>query len=293
MSLAPPEAALLPGKRRNARALWVVLVIMALLAGCALLFARGSLRLSSDWQAQLSDTLTVQVMLDSSDLWRDQTSLARTTLADAFPGADIEIVPEEDAKALLRPWLGNTTLPESLPIPGLINLTGENLSMATAQSALDAAGLSTNIDDNSRYSDQLKKTVSRLVSIGFTTLLLILLAGLSVNIFATRAAMVAQKDVIRVLVQVGASDKFVARLFIGQALRRGAFSAIIGLGLAAVIWFCLSVFGDWAGLGWTGINAALADSLWLLGLGLIFAVIGAIAAGLTALRQLAFERKRL
>lgn len=293
MSIAPDEAPLLPGKLRNVRALWVVLIIMALLAGCALLFARGSMRLSGDWQSQLSDTLTVQVMLDSSNDWDEQTALARTTLNTVFPGADIAIVPKAEARELLRPWLGNATLPDSLPVPGLVNVTGENLSISNARTALDAAGLSTNIDDNSRYADELSGTARRLVGIGLGTLILILLAGLSVNIFATRAAMTAQKEIIRVLVQVGASDKFIAKLFIGQAFKRGAIGALIGLGMSALLWLCLSIFGDWGGLAWSAFSAGTVDLLWLFGLGIIFAVICAFAAGSTAMRQLAFERKRL
>lgn len=290
---APQEAPLLPGKLRNARALWVVLVIMALLAGCALLFARGSMRLSGDWQTQLSDTLTVQVILDDADAWEPDTTLARNTLGPVFPGADIEILPKAEALALLRPWLGNAALPENLPVPGLLNITGPDLNIRRAQTALDAAGLITNIDDNTRYADQLSGTARRLVSIGFGTLFLILIAGLSVNIFATRAGMTAQKEIIRVLVQVGASDRFIAKLFIGQAFRRGAVGALIGLALAALLWLCLSIMGDWGGLGWTGFGAGAVDILWLIGLGAVFAIICAAAAGVTATRQLAFERKRL
>jgi cell division transport system permease protein len=232
-------------------------------------------------------------MLDSSDIWDEQTSLARTTLSTVFPGADIAVVPQSEAKELLRPWLGNATLPDSLPVPGLVNITGENLSVPYAQTALDAAGLSTNIDDNSRYADELSGTARRLVSVGLGTLILILLAGLCVNIFATRAGMTAQKEIIRVLVQVGASDRFIAKLFIRQAFRRGAVGALFGLGLAAILWLCLSIFGDWGGLGWTGPGSSVIDMFWLIGLGIVFAIICAAAAGLTATRQLAFERKRL
>ena len=118
------------------------------------------------------------------------------------------------------------------------------------RAALDARRSSqANIDDNSRYADQLGGTARRLVSIGIGTLILILLAGLSVNIFATRAGMTAQKEIIRVLVQVGASDKFIARLFVGQAFRRGAFGAAAGLGLAALLWVCLSCFRKLGRLG--------------------------------------------
>lgn len=293
MGHAPQEAPLLPGKLRNARALWVVLIIMALLAGCALLFARGSMRLSADWQSQLSDTLTVQVMLDEADTWEKQTTAARDILIPIFPGADIAVMPQSEARALLKPWLGNAALPDNLPVPGLINVTGENLDPGKAKAALDAAELSANIDDNSRYADQLSGTARRLVSIGIGTLILILIAGLSVNIFATRAGMTAQKEIIRVLVQVGASDKFIAKLFVGQAFRRGAVGAIIGLGLAALLWLCLSFFGNWGGFGWSRLGVGLGDLLWIIGLGLLFAGICAFAAGITATRQLAFERKRL
>ena len=289
----PNEASLLPHKLRNVRSLWVVLIIMALLAGCALLFARGSLRLSNDWQAELSDTLTVQVMLDTTKAWEQQTDLARETLGSALPGADIAVLPQAEARALLQPWLGNAALPDSLPVPGLINVTGQDLNAQSAQSALDAAGLRTNIDDNSRYANQLSRTARRFVSIGIGTLILMLIAGLSVNIFATRAGMITQKDIIRVLVQVGATDKFIARLFIGQAFRRGTTGAGIGLLLSALLWLILSLSGDWGGLGWTTLHAGTLDIMWLIGLGVLFALICAAAAGATAIRQLAFERRRL
>ena len=293
LTAVPAEAPLLPRKLRNARALWVVLIIMALLAGCALLFARGSMRLSGDWQTQLSDTLTVQVMLENSEDWAAQTDLARLTLANRLPGADIEVVSQSDAKDLLKPWLGNAALPDDLPIPGLINLTGKDIDAGRVETALSEVGVTANIDDNTRYADQLRGTAKRLVTIGLGTLFLILLAGLSVNIFATRAGMTAQKEIIRVLVQVGASDKFIAKLFVGQALRRGALGAAFGLSFAALLWLILSITGDWGGLGWTGLAAALKDIGWLFGLGLFFALISAAAAGVTSARQLAFERKRL
>ena len=295
-AMTPPgtEAPLLPGRVENARALWVVLIIMALLAGCALLFARGAMRLSGDWQTQLGGTLTVQVLLENVDDWDADMDAAQAVLTAELPGADIERVSRDAAAALLQPWLGNAELPDNLPVPGLLNVTSDRtLSPAPVQAALDAAGLSANVDDNSRYADQLRGTARRLVGVSGGVLALILAAGLAVNIFATRAGMNAQRDIIRVLVQVGATDGFIAKLFVGQAGWRGAVGAAIGLGLAAVIWLLLSVGGDWGGLGWTGFGAGLIDFIWLLGLGGLFAVICALAAGVTAKRQLAFERKRL
>lgn len=289
----PRQAALLPVKLRNTRALWLVLIIMALLASLSLLFARGAMRLSSDWQTQLSDTISVQIILDSASDWDAQTEAARTALLDALPGADIEIVSQSDAKKLLQPWLGNTALPEDLVVPALLQVSGIELSNDRIKNTLDPLGLRTNIDDNSRYADALTVTTRKLLFVSLSVLALILMTGVCINIFATRAAMTAQKEIIRVLVQVGASDKFISNLFIRQAALRGCLGAFIGIAIAGAIWLLLSVFDDWFGLAWTGLAPVLVDIFWLVLLGFVFTLICAVAAGMTSWRQLSFERDRL
>ena len=289
----PRQAALLPVKLRNTRALWLVLIIMALLASLSLLFARGAMRLSSDWQTQLSDTISVQIILDSASDWDAQTEAARTALLDALPGADIEIVSQSDAKKLLQPWLGNTALPEDLVVPALLQVSGIELSSDRIKNTLDPLGLRTNIDDNSRYADALTVTTRKLLFVSLSVLALILMTGVCINIFATRAAMTAQKEIIRVLVQVGASDKFISNLFIRQAALRGCLGALIGIAIAGAIWLLLSVFDDWFGLAWTGLAPVLVDIFWLVLLGFVFTLICAVAAGMTSWRQLSFERDRL
>ena len=119
MGHAPQEAPLLPGRLRNARALWVVLIIMALLAGCALLFARGSMRLSADWQSQLSDTLTVQVMLDEAGRMGAADVCGPRHIDPCFSRAPTSpVMPQAEARALLQPWLGNAALPDHLACAG-------------------------------------------------------------------------------------------------------------------------------------------------------------------------------
>ena len=289
----PRQAALLPVKLRNTRALWLVLIIMALLASLSLLFARGAMRLSSDWQTQLSDTISVQIILDSASDWDAQTEAARTALLDALPGADIEIISQSDAKKLLQPWLGNTALPEDLVVPALLQVSEIELSSDHIKNTLDPLGLRTNIDDNSRYADALTVTTRKLLFVSLSVLALILMTGVCINIFATRAAMTAQKEIIRVLVQVGASDKFISNLFIRQAALRGCLGAFIGIAIAGAIWLLLSVFDDWFGLAWTGLAPVLVDIFWLVLLGFVFTLICAVAAGMTSWRQLSFERDRL
>lgn len=301
MSGAPTiEQPLLPERVQNTRALWTVLVIMALLAACALLFARGATRLSSNWDAQLSGTASVQVLPTNAETRAAEIELARSLIEARLPDASVGVISDDRARALLDPWLGDAALPDDLGVPAIIEITQDvgatALNVTALSAALEEQGLDVRVDDHARYGKRLRATARRLVTIGSTLLILVLIAATSVNIFATRAGLSAQREIIRVLVQVGATDRFIAKLFIGQAGRRGLFGALVGCALAGLIWFVVTITGgqdDWGGIGWPGVLAALSDVLWLIGLCAVFALICAGAAGFTAQRQLADERKRL
>ncbi|WP_409433370.1 cell division protein FtsX [Litorimonas sp. RW-G-Af-16] len=285
---------LLPERLENARSLLVVLSLMAFLAGLALLFSRGATRLSDDWRAQLSDTATVQVLHNSPETREAQMSAAAELLRRLLPDADISIMSEPDAAALLEPWLGATRLPDDLPVPGLITIKNMAGNMSTGQitTQMEAEGLLVNIDNHDRYATGVKRTSQRLIILGSGLLIILLTAGLAVSVFATRAGLSAQRDIISVLVQVGASNRFIAKLFVGQAGRRGILGALIGLTFAALFWSAASIVGVTGEMGWHSVGAVLRDVLWLIGLGLLFTTICAMAAGLTATRQMARERRR-
>ncbi len=290
---------LLPERMKNARALLCVLIIMALLAALSLLFARSAARLSADWQTQLTNSATVQVMINSSESRAAQMEIAQKTLQNLLPNTRITPLSETQAQALLKPWLGSTNLPADLPVPGLITLEtqGNGLPFAQIKTALSAEGVIANIDDHTRYAGGLQRTSRSLIFGSSLILTLLLIASLAVNIFATRASLIAQKDIISVFVQVGASNKFIAQLFIQQAAKRTLLGAVIGAILAIFIWIFLSLsnFGALkdSGFIWDSFGVGLGDILFLIGLCLFFTLICAMAAGMTALRQLSEERRRL
>ncbi len=289
--------ALLPERMKNTRALLCVLIIMAFLAALSLLFARGATRLSADWRAQLTNSATGQVMISSSETRIDEMRTAQQALEGLLTDTKITTLSDTQASALLRPWLGNTNLPADLPVPGLITLESQKHALPIAQikTALSAQGIIANIDDHTRYADGLQRTSRGLVFGSSLILMLLLIASLAVNIFSTRASLIAQRDIISVLVQVGASNKFIARLFIEQAAKRALIGAFIGAVLAILTWifFSLNPLGALkeSGLIWNRFGASLGDILYLIGLCLFFALICAMAAGITALRQLSQERR--
>ncbi|GHA98409.1 cell division protein [Algimonas arctica] len=284
---------LLPSRPEQGRALLVVLTVMAFLAALALMFANGADRLSDRWTAQLTQSSTVQLLISSEAQRETQTIATRDILRAAIPEARLTLLSREQSAALIQPWLGDGTLPPDLPIPGVIRIDSEiKLPIETLERQFSEASLKTVIDDHSRFSGQLKQTVGRLVLLGIGLVALIGLAATAVSMFATRAGLAAQRDIIHVLVQAGATDGFIAWLFVGQAARRGLVGAALGAGFAVFVWIFISVGPGQGSVGWRGIMDGFTDGVALILLCTAFAVICAIAAGWSSLRQLRDERRR-
>ena len=290
-----PEQSLLSTQADNARSLVFVLSIMAFLATLALLFSLSADRLRKNWQGELGSSATVQIMIESKELRQTQIEAALNVLRPALPNSVVDQLGEDKSKDLLKPWLGNLDLPDDLPLPVLISIrsSGDDIiSPEHLTSLLGNEGLIAEVDDHSRWSDQIGRSGRGLQAAALALLALIFGAGIAVSGFATQAALSAQRDVIRVLVQVGAEDSFIAKLFIKQAGYRGLKGGIIGVVLGTLTALILSLrraketalLPD-LGLHWT-------DGLFLLMLIIGFTLICALAAGLTAFRLLRRERRR-
>lgn len=286
---------LLSAQSDNARSLVIVLAIMAFLATLALLFSLSADRLRNNWQGELGRSATVQIMVDSPELRETKVETALSVLKTVLPEASIQPMSQDQSQALLKPWLGNLNLPDDLPLPALISVeltNGDTLSPDHLTTALSEEGLIADVDDHSRWSDQIGRSGRGLKAAALALLALIFGAGIAVSGFATQAALSAQRDVIRVLVQVGAEDGFISKLFIRQAGIRGLKSGIIGVVLGAITALFLSLrrspetalLPD-LGLHWT-------DGIFLILLIIGFVLICALAAGATSHRLLRKERRR-
>ena len=291
----PEVYPLLNTRQDNARTLITVLAIMAFIASLALVFALSANRLKTDWQSDLSRSATIQVMLENSEVRDLKIKSALSILETQLPAASIKELSSDDSKALLRPWLGSVDLPDDLPIPALISVefpSAADLNIEALQSQLLAEGLIVDIDDHSRWSAQIKRTGRGLLASALAMLGLIFFACAAVSAFATQAALSAQRDVIRVLLQVGASDKFVTKLFIKQAGKRGLISGFIGviLGTIAALIARIRRNADTALL--PDLTFGFTDIFWLLLLALSLGVICSLAAGFTSFRLLRQEHRR-
>lgn len=297
----PNSFPLLDTRHDNARTLMSVLTIMAFLASFALIFALSAKRLQTNWQSELDHTATLQLMTENPELRDIKMASAIEVLTTEFPAAAFQVIDDEEAKALLQPWLGTVDLPDDLPIPSLIAIEFKKagslgktdvIDIENLKSKLTAEGLIVEIDDHSRWSSQIRRTGSGLWVSALAVLGLIFFACASVSTFATQAALSAQRDIIRVLLQVGASDMFVTKLFISQAGKRGLISGVIGVVMGAVICFILRLRRNSETALLPDLTLNLTDLFWLLLLALTIALLCALAAGLTSLRLLRQEHRR-
>ena len=118
----PDSYPLLDVKQDDARTLIIVLSIMAFLASLALIFALSAKKLKADWQKELEQSATIQILLDDPDLRDIKIDSAITVLQKEYPAAIIKPLEYQQSQDLLRPWLGSVNLPENLPIPALVTI---------------------------------------------------------------------------------------------------------------------------------------------------------------------------
>ncbi|WP_339743472.1 hypothetical protein [uncultured Maricaulis sp.] len=238
----PPggSGALLPPDGGRDRPLFVVAAILVFLACIAALGARGAWLQAQHWTSDLESSITIQIRpVDGRDAQADAEEAA--TIAMGLPGIVNAIAHDRaHAEALLAPWLGTGNLPADLPLPLMVEVElnpelpapGEGL-----QAALDAAGLTATVDDNSRWAGAVRRAARTAQTLGLAMMLLLGGAAAAVVAFAARASLAARINVIDALHICGAEDRFVAGLFERRffmlGLKSGAAGAVCA-GLVAV-----------------------------------------------------------
>lgn len=237
----PPSGALLPRRAREERSLVFILSAMVFLAALTLLVFLAGMRASKAWQLDLAQTLTIQVYddgkVDQETLKKDVVNIARS----ALPKSRVSLLSDSDSRALLSPWLGQTILPEDIPMPLVLRVKlGSNVppDVEAIKTAYDRAGVETDVDDHSRWGKNMKRTW-RAVQIGMGAIIMIVLgASAAVSAYATQSVMRARQTIIDVLAHVGARDSFIASLFLKRFTVLGMLAGLIG-SLLAVLFLIL------------------------------------------------------
>lgn len=276
-------ASLLPREDRSGSLLFVV-AALSFLACLTALAVAASDRAARGWVGQLGGEATVIVRPRHGETPDAAAARAAEALAGVAGVTEARALEPAKAYDLIRPWLGDISDLEDLPVPRLVTVALDRKQPATAPKlaqALKAQDLDASVDDHSLWIKDIRRSANLARGLGLGVFLLIAGAAAAVVAFATQAGLAARADVVEVLHLSGAEDSYIARLFQIRFARMALIGGVIGAGVAAAVGAGLRLAGGAQGLT-PALPVAWSDLLVLLAWPLIGALVAAIAARLTA-----------
>ncbi|HEY2659243.1 MAG TPA: ABC transporter permease [Caulobacteraceae bacterium] len=278
-------APLLPPRDSRDRVLVFVVAVLSFLACLSVLGSLGADRAARGWGGQLTGSATVVVRPQGDETADAAAARAAETLAGVKGVIEASALEPAKASALLKPWLGDETVLDDLPIPRLVSVDLDPKTPAGADAmnkALKAAGVDATVDDHSLWLKDVIRAgvIARAAAVGVAALLA--LAAIAVIILATSASLATRGDLVSVLHLAGAEDGFIAGLFQARFAGLAFRSGLIGGAAAAMIGAVARALGGGDGLT-PVLPLAWTDLLMLLPCPLIAALVAALAARVTAM----------
>ena len=262
-----------------------VIAVLCALACLAVLGTAAADRAIGGWRGELRSSATVQVRPKVGETSAEAAARAAEALAGVTGVSEARALDRAAAVKLLEPWLGKAGVPEDLPIPELVTVDLDPASPATMDAlngALSRAGIDGAVDDHSRWVKDIERTalMVRLAAIGGAAALA--LAAAAAIGFATRAGLMARRDVVDVLHLSGAEDRFIAGLFLRRFSRLAAVAGLEGLLVAVGLYASVKVFAPHE--GFSPLLPQAWRDLWLVApCPLLAGAIGAISARSSAM----------
>jgi cell division transport system permease protein len=278
-------APFLPEKEARDRALIFVVAVLCFLACLTAMGVLAANRAAAGWTGEINGEATVIVRPKGGET--PDAAAARAAEALAGTAGVTEARALEPAKAydLIRPWLGDVSDLEDLPVPRLVAVTLDPRHPANAKqlnAALRSQNVDATVDDHSIWIKDIQRAGNLVRGLGALVFLLIAAAAAAVVTFATRAGLAARADVVEVLHLAGAEDGFIARLFLIRFARIAGLAGLIGAGAAAALATGLRIAGGGEGLT-PALPLAWSDLAAVLPCPLLAALVAAVAAQVTAM----------
>jgi cell division transport system permease protein len=242
------ENPIVPDNTIGGRALIAVIAIMTFLASLttgAVILVHAA---AGDWQSEVAREVTIQVRVTPGrDVEADVQRAA--DIARKIPGvADARAYSRDESARLLEPWLGAGLKLDDLPVPRIVvvRLDAEPApDLADLRRRLAAEVPSASLDDHRNFVERMRAMSNAALFGGLTILVLMLLATVLSVVFATRGAMVANRNVIEVLHFIGAKNGFIAGHFQRRFLRLGLQGGAIGGGSALLLFAIAELASRW------------------------------------------------
>ncbi|CAI9413989.1 hypothetical protein ANOBCDAF_03088 [Pleomorphomonas sp. T1.2MG-36] len=232
MAIASP---IVPPQAIAGRTLVLVIAIMTFLAGFTIAVVSVIDRAADAWASDIGREVTIEIRpLDGVAI--DAEVEKAVALAQEFPGVGgARGISDAETQRLLEPWLGPGIDLSALPVPRLVVVSIDNAAAFDAKALAEAVGRDIrggSVDNHALWVDRLSAMASSMVFAGIGLMTLMLVALILSVVFATRAAMAGNRDVIEVLHFCGAEDRFIAGQFQRRFLLFGVEGGAIGGALA-------------------------------------------------------------
>lgn len=246
------SAPLLPEAGAAGAPLVAVIAVMSFLAVLALATLLMVNRAADEWTLSLRSEITVQVKgADAADIAAGVDAVL-AVLKDTRGVLEATQQSREETAALLEPWLGAGNARAFLNIPAIIEVKVDPAArpnLADLRNALAAAAPGATLDDHARWHDRLASAARSGQAMAFAVFLLVMGAACAISIFAARAGLAANHEIVSVLHLVGATDTFIAREVQRRFFILGLRGAMIGFvaALTALMLAALAVKSGGAG----------------------------------------------
>ncbi len=248
----------MPASGVAGRPLLIAIIVMCYFASITIGSVALITHIVNSWTSQISSQVTVQIKpVDGTT--QDKQIAKAVALLKAGKGI-VSVKPQSLAEAskMLEPWLGAGNVLEDLPIPRLV-MVGIDQKNPPDLKAL-AQHLTSEVpgavlDDHSQWQSELTRTASVIRVAALCVLVLVILTTISIVIFATRAAMAGNRDIVEVLHFIGAKQGYIARQFQIHFLILGIKAGVIGVVLGAATFLLFNFFLG-AAAGGDMVNAA-------------------------------------
>lgn len=286
---------LLPEAGAGGAPLTAAIAVMSFLAALALAAFLFIADAANAWTSELKSEITVQVKGANADEIAASTEAVLEILNSTDGVTEVSALPQEEAARLLEPWLGKGNVGAYLNIPALIEVkVSDELrrDLSLLRNRIAAAAPEAVLDDHGNWHSRLASAATSGQLLAFFVFMLIMGAACAISVFAARAGLAANSEIVSILHLVGATDDFIANQVQRRFLVIGLRGSIAGL-LLAIVALGLVALGARAA-GGTGefLPEFRLDPLFLLTLLLVpvsLCLVSAMTARLTVLKALGKE----
>lgn len=286
---------LIPDAGAGGAPLTAVIAVMAFLASLALAAFLFIAEAAGRWTDELQSGITIQVKGADAEAIAKDTEEALRVLESTQGVVNVRALPPEEGAKLLEPWLGKDNVASYLNIPALIEVEVNDAlrrDIDLLRTRLAAAAPGAVLDDHGAWNARLTDAARTGQIAAFLVFLLILAAACAVAMFAARAGLAANREIVAILHLVGATDGFIANEVQRRFLALGVRGALAGLLLAGLV-LGLAGLAMRASAGAPGFlpELTMGPAFFLTLLAVPFSICLAIAwaARVTVLRSLARE----